>query len=375
MRIAFGDFSGWDFHAQSVETMPLGGSQSAACYLAQALARSGHAVFFFTMTSAPGTYEGVVCLSWSTTPLDRLRALNLDAFVCILAPGNGTLLREMLDARTRLILWTQHRFDQAAMQPLAQLVERDSYDAFVFVSDWHREEFLTHFVLPRERTTVLRNAAAPTFLDVLTANEPILAQKSVPPVLAYTSTPFRGLDLLLEAFPVIRAHVPEVRLRVYSSMRVYQLAHESDAQQYGALYARCRQTPGIEYIGSLAQPALAREMRGVTALVYPNTFAETSCISALEAMAAGCRVITSALGALPETCAGFAELIPVGPIRVAYLEDFVERTVAVLRAVACAEPAVEMLLRRQVQYIRENATWDSRASLWCDWLMKIGESG
>jgi hypothetical protein len=38
------------------------------------------------------------------------------------------------------------------------------------------------------------------------------------PVLFYTSTPFRGLDVLLNCFPRIRQSVPDVRLRIFSSM-------------------------------------------------------------------------------------------------------------------------------------------------------------
>jgi glycosyltransferase involved in cell wall biosynthesis len=140
-----------------------------------------------------------------------------------------------------------------------------------------------------------------------------------------------------------------------------------DEKNYGFLYERCRQTPGIEYVGSIPQPLLAREMRGVSMLAYPNVFPETSCIAALEAMASGCRIVTSKLGALPETTAGFAKLISAEQDEVSYLREFVAETVAALQGM----PSAEEELRRQVDYIRQNATWDLRARQWSEWLHGI----
>ncbi|MEP6670013.1 MAG: glycosyltransferase family 4 protein [Chthoniobacter sp.] len=367
MRIAFVDFSGWDFHVRSVETLPLGGSQSAACYLAQALAAE-HEVFFLTHTTAPGRHANVTCFSWPQTPLESLKALHLDVCVCLPGAGHGRLLREALGPETRLVLWTQHRIDQPVMQSLAEPLESDSYDGFAFVSEWQREEFCLGFGLPLARTQVLRNAAAPFFVDLFPEGESILSQKALPPVLAYTSTPFRGLDLLVAAFPAIREQVPGVRLRIFSSMAVYRETPADDQARYGSLYERCRQTAGIEYVGSLPQPALARELREVSVLAYPNTFPETSCIAALEALAGGCRIVTSAQGALPETTAGFAELLSVDRDRSHDMREFIERTVNVIREMQSGDPTVEKELQRQVQYIQENATWAARARQWEDWL-------
>ena len=42
---------------------------------------------------------------------------------------------------------------------------------------------------------------------------------------------------------------------------------------------------------------------------YPSIWIETSCISAIEAMAAGCEVVTTDLGALKETCLPFAKFV------------------------------------------------------------------
>ncbi len=368
MKIVFADFSGWDFDVRSVETSPLGGSQSAACYLARVLAALGHDVSFLTSTSTPGTHYGVRGLSWAMTPVDALGPMAFDVFVGILASGNGRLLREKLADKTRLLLWTQHRCDQPGVQALANAAERESYDGFAFVSDWQRAEFLTRFGIPAKRARVLRNGVTPAFLNLFASDEAISPAKAEPPVLAYTSTPFRGLDLLLESFPAIRAAIPGTRLRVFSSMQVYRTAPIFDHLEYGALYQRCRVTPGIEYVGSLPQPVLAREMRGVTMLAYPNTFPETSCIAVLEALASGCRIVTSDLGALPETTAGFAELILFGEGREAFLQSFVERTIDVLRGAAKDD---EVALRQRVDYIRETATWEIRAAEWVKWLESI----
>jgi glycosyltransferase involved in cell wall biosynthesis len=151
-------------------------------------------------------------------------------------------------------------------------------------------------------------------------------------------------------------------------MRVYQTPAPADERDYGGLYERCRQTPGVEYVGSIPQPVLAREMEGVAMLAYPNTFPETSCIAALEGMASGCRMVTSNLGALPETTAGFATLISVEQERGSYVREFVAYTVAALAEMQRGDAAVETHLRRQVEYIRQNATWDLRAREWSEWL-------
>jgi glycosyltransferase involved in cell wall biosynthesis len=154
-------------------------------------------------------------------------------------------------------------------------------------------------------------------------------------------------------------------------MKVYKVSKEEDERDYGALYERCRNTEGVQYIGSLAQPELASALKKVSVLSYPNTFAETSCIAVMEAMAAGCRIVTSELGALPETTAGFGRLVPMGNTQEGYVRRFIEETVGVLRQAAESPRETEQLLASQVAYANAMLSWKARAEEWVQWLSTL----
>ncbi len=372
MKIGFADFIDWDYKVESAYQIPMGGSQSSLCYLAEALAQQGHDVFLLNNTSTPGMSRGVMCLSWATTSVQMLRSLELDALVVVPVPGFGVELRSDLGENTLLILWTGYAHDQPAMQALHHPVERDVYDGIVLVSNWQRDRLYETFGIDLARTCILHNAIGPSFCGLFPDGAPLLAEKSQPPVLAYTSTPFRGLDILLEVFPRIRRAVPGTRLKVFSSMKVYQTSATDDESEYGLLYRKCQETEGVEYIGSLPQPELARELRSVMVLAYPNTFAETSCIAVMEAMASGCWIVTSDLGALPETTAGFGRLIPIQGNWEAYKDSFVAETIQVLRECSGTDTTdAETHLRRQVTQINSAYTWSVRAQQWVEWLSRM----
>jgi glycosyltransferase involved in cell wall biosynthesis len=318
----------------------------------------------------PAASRGACCLPLTEAGIRQLGPI--DAFVALNLTGRARSLRPLLHPATALVLWTGHYIDQPALQPLRDPGERDAYDGFALVSEWQRQEFLRHFGLDPRRTGVLKNGIAPAFQGLLGEDVPILARKAQPPVLAYTSTPYRGLDLLLDAFPRICQAVPGTTLKVFSGMGVYQIPEAEDQARFGGLYRRCRETEGVEYAGPRPQPELAQELASASVLAYPNSYPETSCIAVLEAMAAGCMVVTSERGALPETSAGFARLISVEGDREGYVERFVAETVRALARLAGPDTAeVEEQLRRQVAHVNERHTWSTLAQEWAAWLSRL----
>ncbi len=364
MKIAFLDCIGWDYSVESAYQRPLGGTQSAVCYLSEALARRGHDVSLLNNTSEPGLSRGVRCCALQSVPGALIRGL--DALVEVNTVGAAAQLKPALQPGARVVLWCQHAHDQPAVQALSDASMVRLYDRIALLSRWQSDRFEERFRIPPSQIVLMRNAVGPAFAHLFSKDAVITAEMADPPVLAYTSTPFRGLNLLLEAFPIIRTEVPGVRLKVFSSMQLYYVPEGED--EHRPLYEACRSTPGVEYVGALAQPDLAEAMKRAAILAYPNTFPETSCIAALEAMASGCRVVTSGWGALPETTAGFARLVPVDEDWEGYTRRFAQAVLEVLEAWRDAREETESLLRRQVDFVSRSATWDLRAEQWLEML-------
>jgi glycosyltransferase involved in cell wall biosynthesis len=367
MRIAFLDPSAWQYTVDSPYSQPFGGSQSAMCYLAVELARLGHAVAILNGNSEPTECRGVQLRNLS----ENCSANFLNGFdvVVVLNAALGKSLRWDVGVTVPLVLWNQHAPDQPAILELNRLGERKSWTGFAFVSNWQLDNFEKIFCVRREKSRVLRNAVSPAFADAPPPDNAPWFVTGEPPTLFYTSTPFRGLDVLLQAFPTIRAAIPGARLRVFSSMSVYQVRSEDD--QYRELYTQAQTVDGVEYVGSMGQSRLAQELSGTAALVYPSTFPETSCIAVLEAMAVGASVLTTKLGALPETTNGLASMVEWQPEENKLAARFAAMVIEVLRDMRQNPASAAARRDERIKFIRENYLWPNRAREWVDWLSQL----
>ena len=205
-----------------------------------------------------------------------------------------------LDHSKTTILWNQLSYDQGAIQFLQDPAEVEKIDHFVFISHWQSEMFRKIYNIPGYKTHVIKNAC----IGVDT-RKPSKKDKIK---LCYTSTPWRGLDVLLRAWEILNPENCE--LHVFSSCKIYGKDFAQTDSQYEHLYQKCVDLPGVIYRGSIPNDELRKELPSFDILAYPNTFEETSCIAVIEALSAGLRVVTSNLGALPETTEGWAKMYP-----------------------------------------------------------------
>lgn len=197
------------------------------------------------------------------------------------------------------ILWQHVDTNQDVAQGLRNPGYQLKLHKIVFVSNWQRNKYNNEFGLSDILSTVILNAIEPV--------EFIPKEKPSKLKLIYTSTPWRGLEVLVEAFKLLNRS--DIELDVYSSTVIYGAHFMPNGYQW--LFDRCRTTPGIKYKGYVTNKAIIKALQRAHIFAYPSIFAETSCLAAIEAGAAGCRIVTTDLGALTETCGHWASYVPV----------------------------------------------------------------
>jgi glycosyltransferase involved in cell wall biosynthesis len=365
MRIVFVDPTGWQYTVETPYERGIGGSQSALCYLATELARLGHSITILNGSTTASESLGVKIANISALNSPEFLA-GVDAGV-VLNLATAHVLRRDLHVSIPLVLWTGHANDTPAIHDLRRNRERKNWNAFAFVSEWQRQSFEKSFWIPAEKSRVMPNCVSPAFAGC--PNSPPWFTTGEAPVLFYTSTPYRGLDVLLNAFPKIRAAVPDTRLRIYSSLGVYQVQPEEDG--FRSLYDSARRMDGVEYVGSIGQARLAQELTDAAALTYPSTYPETSCIVAIEAMAAGAEVFATRLGALPETTQGHAVMMDWQPDKTKLAENFAMMVIQGLRDMRENPEAASSRRERRLEFIRKSYLWPDRAKQWTEWLTQI----
>lgn len=354
MRLAFIDTVGWQYDAATPYEQPMGGTQSALCYLAVELAKLGHEITVFTGNQERSESLGVTFdnIAHST----QWGYLNRFDVVIVVSAALGRTFRRDIGVTVPLVMWNHHTYAQQAIKDLILPSEQAAWTAIAFVSHDQRKNYVQVFELDEAKTTVMYNGVSPAF-------EGLPQVISEPPLLFYTSTPFRGLDVLLDAFPAIRKATGAI-LRVYSSMAVYRLNDVT----FEPLYRQARGMDGVDYVGSLGQRALASNLIGAAGLAYPSTFAECHSISALEAMAVGADVFTTDLGGQRETTGGLAHMIPFHGDKVKLAREFADLVIAGLEDTKANPQKAVQRRSHRMAFVRESYLWSIRAKVWEDWL-------
>jgi glycosyltransferase involved in cell wall biosynthesis len=370
MRIAFLNLTPMNYSVSTPYNSPLGGSESAMCYLAEALAKRGHEVVLGTHQDKKVKDRGVWCIP--KDEFTRELMSSLDVFIIQNTPYIAQEVKPLLGEKTKMIFWSQHDSDQPAVKILSDGYLTNCLDAVVLLSNYQLTTYLRDFRIPKEKYKVIGNAISPCFENLFKSDP--LSFKKTPFKLTYTSTPFRGLNLLTDLFPAIKHEFKESTLEVYSSMQVYQVPEANDLEVYGNLYQKLKALKGVSYFGSLSQTKLADRLKRALILTYPNTFPETSCIAVMEAMAAGLYVVTSDLGALKETLSGYGKLLTADISSLEYRQQFCDEVVSYLQKVYKNPKEVNKNLIIQIEYVNSNYVWSKRAIEWEDLFNNISVS-
>lgn len=292
---------GLPFNGDTVKVRSLGGSESAAYYLARELAARGHRVTIFTAEQTGGVFDGVTYVPAGDIseqfPLGKqfeFYARNTPHDVLVIQRHPLAFTKPFA---AKVTIWQTH---DLALHRTAGMVQSMLWNtsAVTVVSEWHKQQVLSAYSMPPDFVHVVPNGVDPTLYEG--EADPTMALPTTMPGLRllYQSRPERGLEHLVRPGGIMD------RLRGIASLFVcgYDNTTADMAPYYDQLATWAMDLPNAYNVGALTKKDLASLQRSCDALIYPTEFEEVSCITAMEAMHAGLPIITSRHAALPETC-------------------------------------------------------------------------
>ena len=248
------------------------------------------------------------------------------------------------------VLWVHHFVNQNEVKNLGSKDYVDKLDWIVFNSNWNFEKYVYQYKIPETKSIVIRNA-----IEKIVFKEKIKNKIN----LIYHTTPWRGLALLLKIFKNL--NLENVELNVCSSTEIYGKKFDP-AQKYENLFEECKNTKNINYFGYLENKKIINLLNDMHIFTHPSIWPETSCISAIEAMAAGCEILSTNLGALYETCSPFASFVGFDRDFQNLEKKYSKALLKTIKDYWSDENQNKLKLQREV--INSTYSWDKRSVEW-----------
>ena len=197
------------------------------------------------------------------------------------------------------VLWMHHFVNQKEAENLGSKDFVDKLDWIVFNSNWNFEKHVYQFKVPESKSVVIKNA-----IEKIDFQEKPKDKIN----LIYHTTPWRGLIHLLKIFKSL--NLKNVELNICSSTKIYGKKFDDNlGKTYENIFNECKNTKNVNYFGFIDNKKVIELLKKMHIFTHPSIWPETSCIAAIESMAAGCEVVTTNLGALFETCSPFGTLV------------------------------------------------------------------
>ena len=204
-------------------------------------------------------------------------------------------VRELKQDKIRIY----HLHDLALDPEAAHLKEEESRKRFhklVFSSNWQYQQYRDYLGVPySHQSTVIETGVEPISFTSKPKDKIRLI---------YTSTPHRGLEILVPVFEVLAKKYPNIELDVFSSFGIYGSEWEQRNKPFEELFERCRTHPQINYHGWASNDVVREAYQRAHIFAYPCIWPETSCRSLIEAMSAGCLSVHPNFSALTDTSGG-----------------------------------------------------------------------
>jgi len=211
----------------------------------------------------------------------------------------------------------------------------DKIDHIVYLTEWQKNHYheVSHQEVKNINYSIINNGIVPNKII------PIKIKNSF----IYTSGSFRGLKRLLDLWGNILELFPDATLNISSYEKFPKNNSDHEMNKIIEIY------PSIKHHGKLSQSELYNMACFSEYWLYPCTFEETSCITALEMLASEVICLYYPIGGLTETMDTYGIQTEFGN-EINTLRDISEET--------------KKRLKKNGKIYIDNSSWKSRSMLW-----------
>jgi tetratricopeptide (TPR) repeat protein len=275
---------GWVWNPTNLK---ISGSEFMAINMAKEFSKLGYRTFIIgsfedekNNIDYQGIYDNVQYIDWKFFPEFSSKYiidyLIVSRFVCNLLYYENIL---------NVYMWVHDILPHMSSNSPVFQTHLYKFKGFITLSNWHKNYVKEHVGVPENMMILSRNAIySERFLDYD-------INKKIPYRFIYISDSYRGLDHLIDMIPKIKHRYPETTLIIYTRKE-----HIDDQ-----LMNKIQELDYVSLNGRVSQDVIKDELLKSDIWLYPTNFPETYCISALEAMAAGCLVAGVKYAGLADT--------------------------------------------------------------------------
>jgi UDP-glucose:(glucosyl)LPS alpha-1,2-glucosyltransferase len=222
--------------------------------------------------------------------LARLDPFFMDKFQII-----PSRVRKLYDDRIR-VMWLHDLPLDSETNHLKDQNSRDRFHKIVYCGQWQMNAYQQLLGIPQTHHTCVIDTAIEPIQNIVKGdpNEELR--------IVYTSTPQRGLELLVPVFEELCKHHKNIKLEIFSSFKIY--GWEGADDRFKELFDHCKNNPNIIYHDYAPNEVVREAISKAHIFAYPSIWMECNSRSLIEAMSAKCICVHPNFGGLVDTSGG-----------------------------------------------------------------------
>ena len=189
------------------------------------------------------------------------------------------------------VYWLHDLPNDPETNHLKDASSRNRFHKMVFCGHWQYNQYLNLLnISPNDKCAVIDTPIVPIEYKAKSTDQVRLI---------YTSTPQRGLALLIPVFVELAKTKKNIHLDVFSSFSIYGWDQADD--QFKELFEICKTHPQITYHGYASNDAVREAQQQAHIFAYPSIWQECNSRALIESMSAGALCLHPNLAGLSDT--------------------------------------------------------------------------